>query len=92
MCKFFALLTICVFVFKTGQLTWSGRNQEGAGTTAGEEFEMVNSYVSCCALTTKYMTKSGKLCVCVCVNVFFTKFKCADFIVVINYLFSCYSP
>ena len=69
MCQIFVLLTMCVFVFKTGQITSSGRNQEGAETTAGEEFEMVNSYVSCCALTTKYMTKSGKLCVCVCVCV-----------------------
>ncbi|XP_051272930.1 uncharacterized protein LOC127372973 [Dicentrarchus labrax] len=42
------------------EITWSGRNQEGAGTTAGEEVEMVNSFLSRCALTTKYMTKSAR--------------------------------
>ncbi|XP_056130247.1 uncharacterized protein si:dkey-93l1.9 isoform X1 [Lampris incognitus] len=42
------------------EIIWSGRNQEGAGTTAGEEVEMVNSYLSRCALTTKYMTKSAR--------------------------------
>ena len=57
-----APLTMHVFVYKTGKIIWSGRNQEGAGTTAGEEVEMVNSYLSRCGLTTKYMTKSGKLC------------------------------
>ncbi|XP_059902693.1 uncharacterized protein LOC132453773 [Gadus macrocephalus] len=55
-----APLTMRVFVFKTGQIIWSGRNQEGAGTTAGEEVEMVNSYLSRCGLTTKYMTKSAR--------------------------------
>ncbi|KAL7397175.1 hypothetical protein ABVT39_017999 [Epinephelus coioides] len=40
------------------EIIWSSRNQEGAGTAAGEEVEMVNSYLSRCALTTKYMTKS----------------------------------
>ncbi len=38
---------------------WSGKNQEGAGSTAGEEVEQVNSYLSRCALTTKYMSKGG---------------------------------
>ncbi|XP_078024482.1 uncharacterized protein LOC144463592 [Epinephelus lanceolatus] len=42
------------------EIIWSGRNQEGAGTTAGKEVEMVNSYLSRCALTTKYMTKSAR--------------------------------
>ncbi|XP_030229674.1 uncharacterized protein LOC115556645 isoform X2 [Gadus morhua] len=40
------------------EIKWSGRNQEGAGTTAGEEVEQVNSYLSRCALTTKYMSKA----------------------------------
>ncbi|KAF1392126.1 hypothetical protein PFLUV_G00049310 [Perca fluviatilis] len=40
------------------EIIWSGKNQEGAGTTAGEEVEMVNSYLSHCALTTKYMKTS----------------------------------
>ncbi|XP_016412891.1 uncharacterized protein LOC107743944 [Sinocyclocheilus rhinocerous] len=33
------------------EIKWSGRNQEGSGTTAGEEVEQVNSYLSRCALT-----------------------------------------
>ncbi|KAK0133340.1 hypothetical protein N1851_031157 [Merluccius polli] len=41
------------------EIKWSGRNQEGAGTTASEEVEQVNSYLSRCALTTKYMAKAG---------------------------------
>ncbi|XP_057217739.1 uncharacterized protein LOC130571061 isoform X2 [Triplophysa rosa] len=40
------------------EIKWSGRNKEGAGTTAGEEVEQVNSYLSRCALTTKYMSKA----------------------------------
>ncbi|XP_052473356.1 uncharacterized protein LOC128029544 isoform X2 [Carassius gibelio] len=43
------------------EIVWSGRNQEGAGATAGEEVEMVNSFLSRCALTTKYMTKSDSI-------------------------------
>ncbi|XP_050957445.1 uncharacterized protein LOC127158330 [Labeo rohita] len=43
---------------------WSGRNQEGAGTAAGEEEEQVNSYLSRCALTTKFMSKAGNQIVC----------------------------
>ncbi|KAI4825385.1 hypothetical protein KUCAC02_021068, partial [Chaenocephalus aceratus] len=41
------------------EIVWSERNLEGAGSTAGEEVEMVNSFLSHCAITTKYMTKSG---------------------------------
>ncbi|GAA6102338.1 uncharacterized protein LOC113647498 isoform X1 [Tachysurus ichikawai] len=33
----------------------------GAGTTAGEEVEQVNSYLSRCALTTKYMSKAARV-------------------------------
>ncbi|XP_034058616.1 uncharacterized protein LOC117537491 isoform X2 [Gymnodraco acuticeps] len=42
------------------KIVWSGRNLEGAGSTAGEEVEMVNSFLSRCAITTKYMTKSAR--------------------------------
>ncbi|KAJ4921205.1 hypothetical protein JOQ06_022315 [Pogonophryne albipinna] len=42
-------------------IVWSGRNLEGAGSTAGEEVEMVNSFLSRCAITTKYMTKSARI-------------------------------
>ncbi|CAK6975960.1 uncharacterized protein LOC115539225 isoform X6 [Scomber scombrus] len=43
------------------EIKWSGRNQEGAGTTAGKEVEQVNSYLSRCALTTKYMLKAARV-------------------------------
>lgn len=43
------------------EIKWSGRNQEGAGTTVGEEVEQVNSYLSRCALTTKYMSKAARV-------------------------------
>ncbi|XP_076874430.1 uncharacterized protein LOC143524906 [Brachyhypopomus gauderio] len=52
--EYYSKLSIC------SGIVWSGRNLDGAGTTAGEEVEMVNSYLSCCALTTKYMTKSAR--------------------------------
>ncbi|XP_027138177.1 uncharacterized protein LOC113746493 isoform X2 [Larimichthys crocea] len=42
------------------EVSWGGRNQEGAGSTIGEEVEQVNSFLSRAALTTKYMTKSGR--------------------------------
>ncbi|KAK7878378.1 hypothetical protein WMY93_031008 [Mugilogobius chulae] len=43
------------------EIRWGGRNQEGAGNTVGEEVEQVNSFLSRAALTTKYMTKSGRV-------------------------------
>ncbi|XP_077060946.1 uncharacterized protein LOC143713118 [Siphateles boraxobius] len=43
------------------EITWSGKNQEEAGSTAGEEVEQVNSYLSRCALTTKYMSKGTRV-------------------------------
>ncbi|KAJ7991306.1 hypothetical protein DPEC_G00295960 [Dallia pectoralis] len=43
------------------EIKWSGRNQEGAGTTCGEEVEQVNSYLSRCGLNTKKMTKSARV-------------------------------
>ncbi|XP_041866472.1 uncharacterized protein LOC121655730 isoform X1 [Melanotaenia boesemani] len=42
------------------EVRWGGRNQDGAGNTVGEEVEQVNSFLSRAALTTKYMTKSGR--------------------------------
>ncbi|XP_072574324.1 uncharacterized protein [Paramormyrops kingsleyae] len=43
------------------EVTWSGKNQQGAGSTVGEEVEQVNSYLSRCALTTKYMSKGVRV-------------------------------
>ncbi|XP_056441143.1 uncharacterized protein LOC130378391 isoform X2 [Gadus chalcogrammus] len=42
------------------EVEWSGRNQKGAGLTVGEEVEMVNSYLSRVATTTKYMKKARR--------------------------------
>ncbi|CAL8254868.1 unnamed protein product [Arctogadus glacialis] len=42
------------------KVEWSGRNQKGAGLTVGEEVEMVNSYLSRVATTTKYMKKARR--------------------------------
>ncbi|XP_066532550.1 uncharacterized protein [Hoplias malabaricus] len=44
------------------EIIWGGRNQEGSGTTIGEEVEQVNSFLSRVALTTKYMTKAETIC------------------------------
>ncbi|XP_066532851.1 uncharacterized protein [Hoplias malabaricus] len=41
-------------------IIWGGRNQEGSGTTIGEEVEQVNSFLSRVPLTTKYMTKAAR--------------------------------
>ncbi|XP_068450822.1 uncharacterized protein [Clinocottus analis] len=42
------------------EVEWSGRNQEEAGLTVGEEVEAVNSYLSRVAVTTKYMSKARR--------------------------------
>ncbi|KTF86092.1 hypothetical protein cypCar_00022118 [Cyprinus carpio] len=39
---------------------YSGAYQEGAGSTIGEEVEQVNSFLSRIAVTSKYMSKSGR--------------------------------
>ncbi|KAG1930575.1 uncharacterized protein LOC120461172 [Pimephales promelas] len=44
------------------EIKWSGKNQEGAGLTIGEEVEQVNSFLSRAAICTKYMSKAGKKC------------------------------
>ena len=41
------------------QVIWSGRWQEGAAATAGEEVEQINSNLSRLGSTTKNMTASG---------------------------------
>ncbi|KAM4530957.1 uncharacterized protein PAE49_023263 isoform 3-T4 [Odontesthes bonariensis] len=40
------------------ELKWGGRNQEGAGTTMGEEVEQVNSFLSRAAICSKFMAKA----------------------------------
>ncbi|CAM4278818.1 unnamed protein product [Leuciscus chuanchicus] len=42
------------------EIKWSGRNQEGAGLTIGEEVEQVNSFLSRAAICTKYMSKAAR--------------------------------
>ncbi|MED6234505.1 hypothetical protein ATANTOWER_032124 [Ataeniobius toweri] len=43
------------------ELQWGGRNQEGAGTTMGEEVEQVNSFLSRAAICSRYMSKADIL-------------------------------
>ena len=45
-----------------------GRNQEGAGTTIGEEVEQVNSFLSRAAICSKYMSKAGMHFSCIVVS------------------------
>ncbi|KAK0149829.1 hypothetical protein N1851_009422 [Merluccius polli] len=40
------------------ELKWGGRNQEGAGTTIGEEAEQVYIFLSRAAICSKYMSKA----------------------------------
>ncbi|KAG9269822.1 hypothetical protein AMEX_G16895 [Astyanax mexicanus] len=40
------------------EIKWGGRNQQGAGTTLGEEVEQVNSFLSKTAICLKQMSKS----------------------------------
>ncbi|KAI7804103.1 hypothetical protein IRJ41_024608 [Triplophysa rosa] len=42
------------------EVKYGGAYQEGAGSTIGEEVEQVNSFLSRIAITTKYMSKSGR--------------------------------
>ncbi|KAG1952334.1 hypothetical protein F2P79_010255 [Pimephales promelas] len=42
------------------EVKYSGAYQEGAGSTIGEEVEQVNSFLSRIAVTSKYMSKSGR--------------------------------
>ncbi|XP_065140166.1 uncharacterized protein [Paramisgurnus dabryanus] len=42
------------------EVKYGGAYQEGAGSTIGEEVEQVNSFLSRLAITTKYMSKSGR--------------------------------
>lgn len=37
------------------QVIWGGRLQEGSACSTGEEVEEINSYMSRCGNTTKYM-------------------------------------
>ncbi|XP_030277204.1 uncharacterized protein LOC115584017 isoform X2 [Sparus aurata] len=40
---------------------WSGAYQEGAGSTLGEEVEQCNAFLSRIAVTTKHMSKAGRI-------------------------------
>ncbi|KAI7804048.1 hypothetical protein IRJ41_021520, partial [Triplophysa rosa] len=61
-----SLLDMCPFlsVMHAKAHSWKceygGAYQEGSGSTIGEEVEQVNSFLSRIAITTKYMSKSGR--------------------------------
>jgi len=42
----------------------SGAYQDGAGLTLGEEVEQCNAFLSRIAVTTKHMSKAGKVTYC----------------------------
>ena len=42
------------------QVIWGGRFQEGSACSTGEEVEQINSYMSRCGNTTKYMLHHNK--------------------------------
>ncbi|KAM9560839.1 uncharacterized protein ACWYII_020663 isoform 1-T2 [Salvelinus alpinus] len=42
------------------EIKWGGRNQEGAGTTLGEEVEQGNSFLSRAAICSKQMSKGAR--------------------------------
>ncbi|CDQ59297.1 unnamed protein product [Oncorhynchus mykiss] len=42
------------------QIKWGGWNQEGAGTTLGEEVEQGNSFLSRAAICSKQMSKGAR--------------------------------
>ncbi|XP_058629943.1 uncharacterized protein LOC131539389 [Onychostoma macrolepis] len=43
------------------EVKWSGPYQEGAGSTLGEEVEQCNAFLSRIAVTTKHMSKAGRI-------------------------------
>ncbi len=55
-----------IFFFIPNQVKWSGAYQDGAGLTLGEEVEQCNAFLSRIAVTTKHMSKAGKM------NTYFT--------------------
>ena len=42
------------------QVIWGGRWQEGSACSTGEEVEQINSHMSRCGNTTKYMLPESK--------------------------------
>jgi hypothetical protein len=48
-------------LFSFLKVKWSGAFQEGAGSTLGEEVEQCNAFLSRIAVTTKHMSKAGKV-------------------------------
>jgi len=42
------------------QVIWGGRWQDGSACSTGEEVEQINSHMSRCGNTTKYMLPEGK--------------------------------
>ncbi|ROI93617.1 hypothetical protein DPX16_3287 [Anabarilius grahami] len=43
------------------EVKWSGAYQEGAGSTLGKEVEQCNAFLSRIAVTTKHMSKAGRI-------------------------------
>ena len=54
----FYFLTTIIYV---KQVIWGGRWQDGSACSTGEEVEQINSHMSRCGNTTKYMLPESKL-------------------------------
>jgi len=65
-CFFFCCFFLIVFfiIIILNQVKWSGAYQDGAGLTLGEEVEQCNAFLSRIAVTTKHMSKAGKVTYC----------------------------
>lgn len=61
MSKFLSIIIIIINFFIPNQVKWSGAYQDGAGLTLGEEVEQCNAFLSRIAVTTKHMSKAGKM-------------------------------
>lgn len=47
-------------IFYVQQVIWGGRWQDGSACSTGEEVEQINSHMSRCGNTTKYMLPESK--------------------------------
>lgn len=46
---------VIILIVHFCQVIWGGRLQDGSACSTGEEVEQINSYMSRCGNTTKYM-------------------------------------
>ena len=54
------LMTVNNWIYFYYQVIWGGRWQDGSAASTGEEVEQINSHMSRCGNTTKYMLPESK--------------------------------